>query len=117
MFGSMHRNTFDTSKIYRFLGCSEMGSHSDEVFIEADNRDVQKLTINFSNWTSAKPEFDDHIAIRTKGAARIDNEFFVFPFECHVYSLVRELNGLSNVSKIVLPYCPNIHIFGITFVK
>ena len=98
------------SKLF-ILGCCEYGFFEGTFKIIYSNGDTVDLYVYFSDWTFA-PSNGEYIAWE---GFKSENQNFDYSGKVKIFA--REYDILQNqqeISSIVLPDCPNMHIFAIT---
>lgn len=97
-----------------FLGCSELGSHSDTVDIVYIDDSVEQVTLEMTNWGESVNLFGDSIVWVGKCVENIGKEITELPFSAHLFGIKIKLKNRKSIKMIKLPYCPNVHLFSIT---
>jgi len=109
--------TIETEDFYSaimFLGSAEFGNHSEEILLEYNDGTSEEVTIEFTSWLGSKPTFGECVAWSGKAAVRGDTGVVVYPFPVHIYANAYIINNRKLIRKLILPQCPNIHVFSIT---
>ncbi len=106
----------DKYKYVMILGCAEYGSHFDSMFICHEDF-VEKVNVESSNWALSKPNFGEKIAWKGKTAVRNKGKIEVYPYPVFIFAKKYRLNDSSEIYKIKLPQCLNMHFFAISLGK
>lgn len=106
----------NTYKGIMFLGTAEWGSFIENVGIESTNGDRINIKINFSDWVVEKPLYDEKFIwtgmnYEKKQASSLPQK------NCSIMAIYRTIENIKDLDSIILPCCPNIHIFAITLCK
>ena len=116
-FGEVINLHIEGSNTYiMFLGCAEFGNHSDTIEIVYENNEKESVPIELSSWL-VYPAFQEKIAFIGRGAVKSDNSYNIYPMEVHLYAKKYRISQQSAIKKIILPVCPNIHLFAVTLVE
>lgn len=107
--------SIDSPKYIMFLGCSELGSHSEYVEITYSNGEKKELLIEFTNYCKFPPIFDERTAWESRVLERQNDQVNEFPYKGYVYAKNYSLDIQDKIVSIKLPECMNMHIFAITF--
>ncbi|WP_102399040.1 hypothetical protein [Haloimpatiens massiliensis] len=99
------------------LGSADLGDHFEDLIIEFTDGTIEKICIQMSNWCKNAPYFDEKIAWTGKRAQVVNNETVVVPFDVHIFGKNYKINSDSYIKALILPDCPNMHIFSLTLGK
>lgn len=100
-------------KKFALAGCAEWGNYRDKIKVNYQDGSSEEITIGFTDWVSP-PVYDETILLEgkmmdnVKGENIINNSYIARIFS-KTYNLDNKL-----IDNIVLPDCPNIHIFAIS---
>jgi hypothetical protein len=97
------------------LGCAEWGSFEETILIKYNNGETEEVSFGFSDWAII-PQYNETIVWTgkcvekniTKGIVKI------LPSSVKLYSQKIYLKHNKVIEYIVVPDCPNIHIFAIS---
>lgn len=95
------------------LCCAEFAHQIEELSIHGKNN-VYSFPFCVTSWGWSKPEFKQTIAWEGSEGILSGTEIRTYPLPRHIYHKTYYFAQEINVEMIRLPYCPNIHIFGIT---
>ena len=95
------------------LGCGDESNIRENIMIEFDDNTKEMITIKFTCWWVPK-EYNEIIAWKGKVASMSNNKMHITPHLFTIYAQRYNINPDKNIKKIILPYCPNMHIFGLT---
>lgn len=98
-----------------FLGCSEYGNHKDSVTINFDDGTFEIIPLEMTNWCEKEAKFGEFITIIGTYAIRYNGQIFASDQDVYLFAKSYHIKSRQKVDEIELPYCPNIHLFGITF--
>lgn len=106
----------NTYKGIMLLGTAEWGSFVENIEIESISGDKTNIKINFSDWVMEKPLYDEKIIwtglnYEKKQASSLAQK------NCSIMAIYRTIENIEDLDSIILPFCPNIHIFAITLCK
>jgi|GEM_PF-2899547 len=94
------------------LGSSEWGSFIEQLTLNFSDGKEEALQINFSDWASQKPIYDDKFIWR--GKVYNKNEDSLYLGEYGLLALLRPIPEDKTLESITLPECSNVHIFAMT---
>lgn len=95
------------------LGCAELGNHIENIEVIYSDGESEKVELEFSSWVS-RPNFNEIIAWEGKGVERDKDEASTYPFQVYLFAQNIKLSREGTITKLIMPNCPNIHIFAIT---
>ncbi len=98
-----------------FLGCSEWGSHTDNIKLIFEGDETESIPIQLTNIASTEPVFGEQIINIGKYVVKTKTCVVDLPFSANLFSKMYSINNGKSIKGIKLPYCPNIHIFAISF--
>ncbi|GEM_PF-2756494 len=98
-----------------FLGCSEWGSHADLVKLIFEDGTKENIPIELTNVVSQSSAYGEELVCVGKYAIKTDNTIDIAPFNANLFAKLYYIKHKKSISEIILPYCPNIHIFAISF--
>ena len=97
------------------LGCSEWGNFTGKLTLNYDDNQTETIMLKFSDWygSNGEPYYGEDIAwtgesIDCKGEIN-RNRIYA--------SNYRIMNNNSQIKSILLPQCPNMHIFAISLLE
>jgi len=97
------------------LACTTWASFTEELTIHFLNEEIKNIKIEFTEWVSP-PVFKEAIAWQGTGIRKnMNNNSCNVGVSIFAKSYLLD-SGLA-IDRIILPNCPNIHIFSITFSK
>lgn len=99
------------------LGCSESGNHTDDIVIEYCDEKQEKITFGFTSWVEEVSRFNENIAWQGNCGVIIENEFNINSYDVRLYCDSFSLSRDKKIKNIILPFCPNIHIFALSLGK
>lgn len=97
-----------------FLGCSELGNHSEYIMIEFSDLSKEKIPLQLTNWAHKDSNYNDIIAWTGKGVSRSLDRIIIYPFPTFLHADCYAIKTKKAIKALYLPYCPNLHIFSIT---
>lgn len=95
------------------LGCGDESNITEKITIKFYDDTEEKITIQFTSWWVPK-EYNEIIAWKGKVASMGNNKMHITPHLFTIYAQRYNINSYKNIKKIILPDCPNLHIFGLT---
>lgn len=99
------------------LMCSEFTCLEENIRVLYGDGSSETAKIGVTACLKSEPEFNDYIVITGTPVVLLQetHEVYTYNFPGHIYGSIYKLNKVSgNITGIVLPECPNIHIFAIT---
>ncbi len=99
---------------FHFLGCSEWGDSAGELFVEGTDGQYRVFHLRFTNLSEA-PRYGETVVYRGSLAAN-STRHQSSSFQT-IGNLLHQAVSFPNpmdVARIVLPNCPNMHLFAIT---
>jgi hypothetical protein len=98
----------------QLLGTAEYGDFTDHLTVEYENGDRKNVGIAFSEWWRSDPVYNEKIAWKGKIVEKREEKASVIDRDHHIYAIERPIGNNGRITKIILPFCPNIHIFSIS---
>ncbi len=106
----------DEYKGISFLGCAEYGNYAENMKIVSSN-EIYYCNLKFSDWAFA-PTFGETIAWRGYAVEkRKDTATLIKGSLKNILNQTCFFENTHEIKSIILPECPNIHIFSITLLK
>lgn len=99
------------------LMCSEFTSMEENIKIIYADDSFENINIGATAWLKSGPDYNDYIVLEGSPVVVLKEakEVYKYNFPGYVYGSIYELKKSGNtISNIILPECPNIHIFSIT---
>jgi hypothetical protein len=97
--------------ILMIAGCSEWGNFEDNILIKYQDDSVDELTLGFTDWV-AEPIYNERILAEGK---MLENGVDISPlYTARIFYHIFQINKEKALKNIVLPDCPNMHIFSIS---
>lgn len=103
----------DCCKI-QLLGCSECGRYRENLKIKYSDGTIEMKIIDFPEW-NYKLDSNDTILMDTKGIIIDEKGEKNIINHSYLYGIEIDVSYPKKILSIILPDCPNIHIFAITF--
>jgi len=97
------------------LASAEWGNFVEHIKLEYTSSENIDVLINFSDWWQDIPLYDEHIAWSGKAYSKKIKRLSTK--NLNIFSIFRPLLMDKILKSIILPDCPNIHIFAITLCK
>lgn len=97
-----------------FLGAGELGNHMDVVEVHYEDTTVEKVNLVFPSWLT---RMDSKASIAWEGNAAeqySDDSISKYPFPVFLYAENIKLEHGGKIKNLVLPFCPNLHLFCLT---
>lgn len=107
----------DCYKNIMFAGCAEWGSYKDNLIVHYTDGSSEEILISFTDWVS-EPTYDETILLEgrmmenSNGVRKIN-----LIFTTRLFGQEYKISDNKLLDHIILPYCPNIHIFAISLGK
>lgn len=96
------------------LGCADFGSFSEEMYVDYEDLQEQKLTLQFSNHAGSKIIYGETVMWKGKcGFFNKEDE----SFESRIFGKTYFLEADKRVKGLRLPVCSNMIIFAISLAK
>lgn len=95
------------------LCCAEF-AHQTEVLCIDCMDEIIEIPFNVTAWSWSLPEFEQKIAWEGYEGILVNGDIRHYPLPGHFYSKRYDFIKQIFAKDIILPYCPGIHIFGIT---
>ncbi len=100
-------------KYITFLAAAEWGSYIENIKLNFSNSETSDTQINVSDFFM-DPFFDECVAWSGKVKIVEKNRDRAFDTNINFFAVSHSINKQNTLESIILPYCPNIHIFAIT---
>lgn len=113
--GQVIRLQTESPKHLMFLGASEYGSHIESVKVSYKDGQIIELPLEMTNWCKFPSKFKEILAWESQVLERSNNKVEAFFSRGYVYAKNYALDIEGTVTSIILPKCPNIHLFAISF--
>lgn len=97
------------------LGCSEWGSHTDTVNLVFEDNSIKDISVELSNVASDTPVFNETMVSIGSYVYKNKTSVDKTPFKASLFFKTIPINSNKAIKSILLPYCPNIHIFAVSF--
>jgi hypothetical protein len=95
------------------LASAEYGNFTENIRLIHENAEVTTIIINFSDF-SFLPVFNETVAWKGECVQKEENEAKIMENSKRIFAKEFKILTEGVIKQIVLPYCPNIHIFAIT---
>lgn len=101
-----------------FVCCADMGEQVEEIIVRYEDDFTEKVQINVPAWIGT-PNLDKLIYANCFGVTRNDElkQANRYPFPGYLYIIDVSINSYKKLKTVILPICPNVHIFAITVAK
>lgn len=109
-------NSIDKYKYIMFLGYSEFGNHYDKVELIFRDNTKELIPIEFTSWL-VKPVFNEKVIFKGHGAIKMGSDVKMLPNDVYLFAKKYPINYQGVIERIILPKCPNIHLFALTLAK
>jgi len=96
------------------LACGEWGDVDTELLLQFEDGLIQEINLQLTDWAWS-PKFNERIALSRPIYRREKIDFA--PEIGHVFAVYIPLDKKEALNKIILPSCPNLHIFSITLTR
>lgn len=96
---------------------ADLGVQVENLGVLYEDGTIDNVKFAVTTWLN-KPKFNEEIALYCKGVARneIEKTASVYPFDGYIFKKKIEIGNNQRCCGLILPICPNIHIFAITLV-
>ncbi len=101
----------------QLLACAECGNFSDYLTIKYIDDSYENLIISFSDWGLEEPVYNELIAWKGNVIKRKGTEYMLRNKMYKILAHNFDIKRIGIIKNIVLPYCPNIHIFAISLCR
>lgn len=98
------------------LGCSDWENFSEKMTIRYTDGKVEHIPIEFSDW-ELNPAYGETVAWEGKAVERVKEQKSLLSKPVHLFCKMQKLKCPGFIECIILPECPNIHVFAITLGK
>ena len=107
----------DTCTAIAFLSCAEFGHQNDSLIVNGADGKIE-LMFGVTDWTCSPPAFQESVAWKGhEGVIVGENCNKKHPLPRYIFSKIYKLPKRMHITNLLLPYCPNIHIFAITCIE
>ena len=101
-------------KSIMLLACAEWGNFSDYLILEYNNKVIEKVFISFSDWFFEEPCYNELIAWEGKVIEKHGEKYNILKRKFRIFAKEFNICKEEFIDSIILPNCPNIHIFAIS---
>ncbi len=99
------------------LGCAEFGDFQEYINIRYSDGEIEKLLLRFTDWF-ANPRYGERVAWEGFVVNKNNNEVKLINRKYHIFMQKCSINSNNKtLSEIMLPECPNLHVFAITLIR
>lgn len=95
------------------LGCAEWGNFVDYLVLIYDDGSKQEVRVEFSDW-AFPPVYSDYLVYEGNQVDLTKNNPIINGYKANLFAQVYQMNSSKRLMKIILPTCPNIHVFAIS---
>ena len=99
------------------LGGSEWGSHYDKIELVFTDGEKSTIDIGLTNVAGAESVYGNEKIPVGKYVFKGKDSVDLTPYEASLYAKVLPVGRNQGISRLKLPYCPNMHIFAISFAR
>ncbi|UUZ84756.1 BtrH N-terminal domain-containing protein [Paenibacillus sp. P26] len=93
------------------LGCAEWGDQVTELVLGFEDGDTEPISVTITDWVW-DPRYGETPVISNRIQRKVPNAFV--PDIGHLFGAKYRIQNKKKLNKIVLPYCPCLHIFAVT---
>jgi hypothetical protein len=104
---------FVQCKNLMLLATADFGSYKEFITIHYSDGSTEEITMGFTEYVF-EPIYEEAVAWVGRACERIKNTVQLHNSRVKIFAKTYQLNKHGIVTKITLPYLPNIHIFSIT---
>lgn len=97
------------------MACSCHGSFKDYVKLVYSYKENERLLIVSSSFWYPKAHFSETIAWQGEYAMYLEDSYYIEQRKLNIYSSYYSISDEDKLEAIILPDCPDIHIFGLSF--